>query len=295
MLRVIDPIALGATLFVPATHKNLSDILKRTRLSHLRSLVIDTEDGLHVSELERAIALIQELLQSYEVSNLYLFIRPRNTQILKKLLHVRGIKKIDGFILAKFTCKSMYRYIELLKPYSFYIMPSIEGEELFNPEGMRLIKKELDTIKDQVLLIRFGAEDMLRQLGLKRSSKRALYDMLAPSLSMANLLHIFKTSGYEISAAVYPFYKDKEGFIAEVTRDLQEGFISKTVIHPSQIDGFESAYRVQKDDLKMAQKILSVKEKSIFGEDGVMGEVPTQSPWAQTILSREHYYGSTDT
>ncbi len=229
------------------------------------------------------------------MSDLYVFIRPKNTKVLEELLHVRDIEKVDGFILPKFTCTTMHEYLKILKPYSFYIMPSIEGKELFNPDGMRTIKNTLDTVKNSVLLIRFGAEDMLRQLGLKRLAKRALYDMVAPSLSMANLLHIFKTSGYEISGSVYPFYQDHEGFMAEVRRDLEEGFISKTVIHPSQIDGFERAYHVSKDDLALAKKILTSQQESIFGEGGVMGEVPTQSPWAEKILLRARYYGTTDT
>jgi len=295
MQRVIEPIALGGTLFVPANHKILCDILGQKRFCNLRSIVIDTEDGLHVNEVNNAIENITVLLQDYKKNSLYVFIRPRNADFLEKLLHVKNIESIDGFILPKFSLDSMSRYLELLKPYSFYLMPSIEGDELFHPEKMRLLKDEIDTVKEKVLLIRFGAEDMLSQLGLRRSNDLSLYDMKAPSLAISNLLHIFKVSGYTISGPVYPFYKDDKGFTAELTRDLQEGLITKTIIHPSQIDLVEKHYRVEEDDLRIAKKILGTSQKSVFGDKGMMSEVPTQSSWAKSILSRHHYYGPTDT
>ncbi|MEA1919825.1 MAG: HpcH/HpaI aldolase/citrate lyase family protein [Campylobacterota bacterium] len=295
MKREIDAIALGATLFVPANHKNLQDILSRKRFTNLRSLVIDTEDGLHVKELERVLERIKILLDDYQSSELFVFIRPKNTEVLQKLLHVKGIEKCDGFILPKFSLENMSGYLDLLQRHDFYIMPSIEGEELFNPQSLHLIKNYLDQFKEKILLIRFGAEDMFRQLGLRRSQTLSIYEMLAPSLVMANLLTVFKASGYDISAPVYPFYKDELGFIAEVKRDLLEGFISKTVIHPSQIDLSEKLYAVTSSELISAQKILETTQKSLFGENGVMHEVPTQSPWAKKILARYRYYGATDT
>jgi citrate lyase beta subunit len=295
MKRVIHPLALGATLFVPANHRHLADILNQKRLPHLKSVVIDTEDGLHVSHLKAAIVIITELLAQMKRTPLYVFIRPRDSDVLQKLLHVTHIKKIDGFILPKFGLESMNGYLELLGDRDFYLMTSIEGAELFDIDKMRRLKERLDACKKKVLLVRFGAEDMLRQLGLQRTQELSLYEMLSPSQVMTNLLHVFKISGYEISGSVYPFYHDEAGFIAEVRRDLQEGFISKTVIHPSQIEAFQRVYRVLPEELQRAQKIVDAHEINVFGEEGFMFEVPTQLPWAQKILLRAHYYGISGT
>ncbi len=289
MRRKIEPVALGGTLFVPANHKNLKEILKREKLTNLRSIVIDTEDGLHISMLEEALHQIKSVLQEYKVADLYVFIRPKSIEILEKILHVKGIEKIDGFVLAKFSLKTMDKYLEILKPFDFYIMPSIEDIELFDIDKLRLIRDTLEEYRDKVLLIRFGAEDMLRQLGLRRDRDISLYEMIAPSKAIANILHVFKISGYEISAPVYPFYSDNAGFIKEVKRDLIEGFISKTIIHPSQIEPLQEIYKVTKDEYNLAKKLLHVSD-GVFSNDGAMAEVSTQSPWAKNILKRVHFY-----
>jgi citrate lyase beta subunit len=288
--RVITPTALGGTLFVPANHKNLKAILHRERFSDLRSVVVDFEDGLHVRDIQSSLSKFAELLKSYQRERLYLFVRPKDTDILQQLLHVKDISKIDGFVLAKFSLKNMQSYLDILKPHDFYIMPSIEGEELFDINRLRVLKERLQSYKSKILLIRFGGEDMLRQLGLKRTKEISLYDMIAPSHAIANILHVFKTSSYSISAPVFPFFDDLDSYKEELRRDLIEGFISKTIIHPSQIEPLESIYRVSESDFKLAKKILHVNE-AVFANDGAMAEVTTQSAWAEGILERADVYG----
>jgi citrate lyase beta subunit len=289
MRRKIEPIELGATLFIPANHKNLKSILKRERLRDLRSIVIDTEDGLHVRDFKEAISQIKDALTEYKQSDLYVFIRPKNIAVLAKLLSMENIDKIDGFILAKFSLENMQEYLELLAPLDFYIMPSIEGKELFDIGKLRLLRDRLEDFREKVLLIRFGAEDMLRQLGIRRSKDIALYDMLAPSQIIANILNVFKIANYQISAPVYPFYSDTDGYVKELKRDLLEGLITKTIIHPSQIEPLEEIYSVSQDEYTLASKILH-EDNSVFADDGSMTEVNTQSPWAKNILQRVKYY-----
>ena len=75
---ITDPLALGATLFIPANHKNLPAVLKRDKYPNLRSCVIDTEDGLHVKRPEDVLPQLCELLETHEPNSLYVFLRPRN-------------------------------------------------------------------------------------------------------------------------------------------------------------------------------------------------------------------------
>ena len=42
---------LGATLYVPATHTDLGDIIRGRKLSEVRSIVICTEDAVPTAEL----------------------------------------------------------------------------------------------------------------------------------------------------------------------------------------------------------------------------------------------------
>ncbi len=288
--RMLDPMALGATLFIPATHKNLPAILKQEKYPHLRSCVIDTEDGLHVKHEADVLTQLCELLGAYEPNSLYVFLRPRNIEWLETMLTCKALKHIDGFVLPKFSLENAERYLHALHGYDGAFMPSVEGRELFDATLLRALKEKLAPYKARIPLVRFGAEDMLRQLGIRRESAFSLYELSATSQVIANMLHVFKPDGYEVCAPVYPFYDDIEGFAREIRRDLAEGLLSKTIIHPSQIEAFERAYRVDEKTLQSARRLVTF-EGAVFGDGGDMAEKATRQPWVEKILRRAEIYG----
>ena len=61
-MRKIDPVELGATLFVPALHKDLLAVVEGKKYPNLKSVLIDSEDGIDESDLADAITKIKELL-----------------------------------------------------------------------------------------------------------------------------------------------------------------------------------------------------------------------------------------
>ena len=139
-MRKFSYIELGATLFIPATHKYLEDVVLNLKYPNLKGVVIDCEDGIKDSELSKALQNIKELLLKYKQSELLVFIRPRDISTLNEILFYENILKIDGFILPKFSLKNAQQYIEILEAYNFYIMPSIEGKEPFNSKKLNKLK-----------------------------------------------------------------------------------------------------------------------------------------------------------
>jgi citrate lyase beta subunit len=286
----IHALALGGTLFVPASHKNLDVILSGKKYAELRSVVIDFEDGLTSESRPDALQRLDHTLGALEESPLLRFIRPENPQMLKTMLAKKEIGKIDGFILPKFGLESAEAYLSLLdnhtKPDTCHLfMPSIEGDELFDSTKLRQLRDILLPFRERIICIRFGAEDMLRQLGLRRTTGRSLYDMLSPAQSIATLLNTFKPCGFEVSAPVFPHFSDTEGFKKEIAKELENGLISKTIIHPSQIKPMNALYKVSGQELHEAKTLLSQKE-GVINLNGKMGEAKTQSPWAESILKR---------
>ncbi len=168
-------------------------------------------------------------------------------------------------------------------------MPSIEGKELFDIQQLQKLRDILLPHQNQIICIRFGAEDMLRQLGLRRT-KTSLYDMLAPAQVIANLITTFKPAGFDISAPVYPNFSDIEGFEKEVTYELQNGLTSKTIIHPNQIKPINKLYKITQKELDEAKAILS-QHDGVLNLDGRMGEVKTQSIWAKELIVKKQLYG----
>jgi len=289
-MREIHYTELGATLFMPASHKNLKTVANKQKYKSLKSLVIDLEDGLNQRDLDSSMEIIRALLPIVESSNLYIFIRPRDITILKKLLLFDAIQNITGFILPKFSLKNAKEYLEVLKESNHYIMPSIEGEELFNPNELRELRDLINPYKKKVLLVRFGLEDMLRQLGLRRECGDSIFDLSACSVVLGNFIAIFKSSGYGVSGGVYPCFKDDEGFTKDIRRDLKEGLFSKTIIHPRQIDLANETYKVSKQELEEAKEIAE-DTNVIFSQNNKMAEKNTMLPFSLEIIKRSEVYG----
>ena len=284
---------LGATLFVPATHKDIEQIISGEKYPNLKSVVIDTEDGIDDALVDDAKDILKNILLRYKQTKLLVFIRPKNVEILKEFLTYENIDKIDAFILPKFSLDNADSYLDVLSDSKHYIMPSIEGKELFNTNALVELKDKIDGFRDRVILLRFGLEDMLRQLSMKRECEDSIFDLSVSASVLGNFLAIIKSAGYAVSAGVYPCFSDTDGFVKDVKRDLKEGLFSKTIIHPSQIDALHAEYKVSQKELNDANKILE-NEKSIINLNGSMGEGKTMSPYAELIIKRSEIYGVID-
>ncbi len=286
----INYIELGATLFVPATHKYLEDIVCYSKYPELKSVLIDTEDGIEDESLYEALESIEKLLKIYKKSRLLVFIRPRTTEVLQRILELKNIESIDGFILPKFSLLNAQKYFDLLKGSDFLLMPSIEGGELFNQNSLYKLREVLLKNRKNIILLRFGLEDILRQLKMKRSCEDSLFDLSATSYVLGAFIAIFKSAGFNISGGVYPCFKDDSGFIKDVKRDLKEGLFSKTIIHPNQIKLTNELYKVREEELRDALEI-SQKSEAVFNQNNKMAEVVTMRPYAQEIILRAEVYG----
>lgn len=293
--KIIHPLELGGTLFVPAAHKNLLSVASGAKFPQLKSMVIDFEDGLDTEKIDFGFEQLQSLLKSEKPHKLLRFIRPRNPEMLSNLITLANIEKINGFVLPKFGLKNAQNYLKIIQDSTakvqHLIMPSIEGEELFNTAQLQELKTILLPFQKNIILIRFGAEDMLRQLSMRRDCDTSLFDINVTALVISNLITTFKPAGFAISAPVFRCFERDEDFLNDVQRDLKEGLISKTIIHPRQIALLNESYKVSKSVLEEAKAILSSKH-AVFNLNNTMAESKTMSPWAEQIQMRAKYYGT---
>ncbi|TOJ29084.1 ATP-binding protein, partial [Vibrio parahaemolyticus] len=122
---------LGASLYTPATNKNLLKELDGLK-SESKSMIVDTEDAVSEERLEEALenleAALKKTVDKSKIKKLR-FIRPRNSTVLKRILKMEGVEKIDGFVLPKCTIDSSIIYREILENcgMSFGVMPTIES------------------------------------------------------------------------------------------------------------------------------------------------------------------------
>jgi len=284
---------LGGTLFIPATHKNLFEVVEGKKYPNLKSVLIDCEDSINNEDLELALQKIKQLLLNINNSKCLVFIRPRDIEILKEILTYDGVEKIDGFILPKFSLQNAEEYLSILESSSHCIMPSIEGEELFDNSKLMQLKNILKPYSEKIILIRFGLEDMLRQLKMRRECSDSIFDYSVSSTVLGNFIAIFKSAGFSISGGVYPCFNDSDGFKRDLKRDLKEGLFSKTIIHPNQIAICNEIYKVSQREFDEALEICE-SFKSVFSQNSKMVEKVTMLPYSREILLRAEIYGIRD-
>ncbi|MDF1881178.1 HpcH/HpaI aldolase/citrate lyase family protein [Sulfurimonas sp. MAG313] len=293
MIRNLSPIQLGGSLYIPATHKNVSAVCNEHKFSQLRSCIIDTEDAIDEQDLDEAISNIGEMLENYEPKELCVFIRPRNPQVLKKLLKLPNIGLIDGFALPKFSTKLMKEYAQIftLCDKEFYTMPVLESLEIFSKDRLEEMCSFLLSSNLHVLSLRLGGEDMMNYLGLKRKCKDNIYELVGPARVIGDVINIFKPYGFNVSATVFNCIHQPELYAQNLAEDLRQGLLGKTIIHPNQIEPINQAYKVSQEDYEMAKQMLDSNTSAIIVNNGQMGEKSAHSSWARIILERHKFYG----
>ncbi|MCJ7764333.1 MAG: HpcH/HpaI aldolase/citrate lyase family protein, partial [Thiovulaceae bacterium] len=145
MREAIHALELGGTLFVPASHKDLASILSGEKHPALRSVFIDFEDGLADADRAEAQNNLPGTLAAIKENKLLRFIRPQDPKMLEHFMQLRDINKIDGFILPKFGLNNANEYLSIIqhstfKIHNYKVMPSIEGEELFDTQKLRQLR-----------------------------------------------------------------------------------------------------------------------------------------------------------
>ena len=83
-----------------------------------------------------------------------------------------------------------------------------------------------------------------------------------------------------------------DGLLREVVLDKANGFVGKTIIHPSHarfVNGMQSVIKEEYDD---ARQILDAKGGVVKSSKGnKMNEINPHKSWAQTVIYRAKAYG----
>lgn len=292
----LSPLALGASLYAPATRPDLLAVASGQRLPGVRSVILCTEDSVREEHVEAALDTLAATLRRLGPEGPLLFIRPRTTEVLARLLALPGIDRVRGFVLPKATPQSVQAAAALLRPGSAHVlMPTLETAEVFDSQAMIALRRLLSEpeLRSRILALRIGGNDLLNLLALRRRPGRTLYDTaLGPVV--ASLVTTFRPHGFALTAPVFEDFGDVDTLRAEVRRDLEHGLIGKTAIHPAQVAPIEREYRVTRSEVAMARRVLDENALAVFQIERVMCEPATHTAWARQILAQEALYGLVD-
>jgi citrate lyase beta subunit len=290
-MAMSDVYRLGASMYVPSDSPNLQATFSGNKFPSVRSLIACTEDAVLPSRIDQALAGLSaalRLLPGRGVGPLR-FVRCRNPHMLEQILALKGIGNIDGFVLPKADEHNLPVYESLLGAQDYYVMPTLETIGVFDAQWQADMCSYLRTskLKDRVLALRIGGNDLLKHLGLRRLRGVTSYETPLGVL-ISQLVLTFRPHGFHLSAPVYDYFDDPATLYREVAQDVRMGLIGKTAIHPSQAAIIEQGLRVSREDMRAAQLILGSRgqEEAVFKHGGGMHETIVHQSWAQQTLDR---------
>lgn len=238
---------------------------------------------------------------------------------------------LTGFNFPKFNSKNALGVLRTLVEtnarlgVTLYGMPILEGEEIAFRESrnqeLLLLRNILEPYKELILNIRVGGTDMSSLFGVRRGINSTVYDIMPVRDALSDILNAFnRFNDYCVSAAVWEYfraYKDDDiddvikrnfhnalikgqdivnpaidGLLKEVLLDRANGFVGKTIIHPTHAKFVNAMFTVVEEEYNDAIQILNTSGGVIKSEGGgKMNEIGPHHRWAEKIVRRANVYG----
>lgn len=246
------------------------------------------------------------------------------------MLNPEHVHLITGFNFPKFNSSNGDKYFDYLEHLNerfheiIYGMPILESREMAYlesriPELMR-VKKILDQHKHLVLNVRVGGTDWSSVFGVRRGINYTIYDIMTVSDCLKDVLNVFsRHNDYSVSGPVWEYFRARknmkfeeassainlslfkqqtlvndavDGLLRELLLDRANGFIGKTIIHPTHIPYVNGMLSVTKEVYDDAQQILGTSGGVIKSASGnKMNEIGPHRCWAEKIEMRSKAYG----
>lgn len=238
---------------------------------------------------------------------------------------------LTGFNFPKFNSKNALGMMRTLVETNarlgclLYGMPILEGEEIafIETRGQELLLLEniLEPYKELILNIRVGGTDMSSLFGVRRGINSTVYDIMPVRDALSDILNAFnRFNNYCVSGAVWEYFRAYmdddiddvikrnfhsalikgqdivnpaiDGLLREVMLDRANGFVGKTIIHPTHAKFVNAMFTVVEEEYNDALQILGTSGGVIKSQGGgKMNEIGPHHRWAEKIVRRANVYG----
>lgn len=239
---------------------------------------------------------------------------------------------LTGFVFPKFYSDNADEYLSELQRLNknlgvnLYGMPILEGRAIAFKESrveeLNALRKIIEPYKHLILNIRVGGTDFSSIFGVRRGINSSIYDILTVRDCLSDILNFFNREGvdYTVSAPVWEYFlaykKDNikhllerdihhsllsrntilneaiDGLLREVLLDKANGFVGKTIIHPSHIKFVNAMQAVTREEYEDALQVLGTEGGVIKSvKANKMNEINPHRNWAIKIVNRAKAYG----
>lgn len=221
-------VALGATLYMPATRPSIAVDLVSQSAAGVVSVVLCLEDA--ISDSEQAAAALNVVRQLRAFANdvaagrtcgPMIFIRVRHPEQIPVIAAALGDEAsiLTGFVLPKFTDVSGVGFLDALSDtadrvgHRYFAMPVLESAEIVHVETRqdtllatgRLLAKH----RENVLAVRIGATDMCAAFGIRRGRDFTIYDVHAVASVIADVVNVLGRAdgtGFVVTGPVWEYF-----------------------------------------------------------------------------------------
>ena len=247
------------------------------------------------------------------------------------MLEKKHVKVLAGFNFPKFNSKNAEPYFSHLKKLNekfgeiLYGMPILEDTRIAFKETrtkeLMDVKDIIDNYRDLVLNIRVGCTDFSSYFGLRRDMNYTIYDIIPVREILTDILNVFiRFNDYTVSGPVWEYFRinkslkfgeipkvdlqesllrrtplvnaEVDGLMRELILDKANGFVGKTIIHPSHINFVNGIQAVIREEYEDALQIVDTSGGVIKSTSGNrMNEIGPHQRWAEKILWRAEVYG----
>lgn len=246
-------------------------------------------------------------------------------------LTARQVSVLAGFNFPKFNTLNGEEYFSYLKMLNhkfsdiLYGMPIIEDDRVAYKESRQDellgVKKILDKYREIVLQVRVGATDFSSVFGARRGIDYTIYDILTVRDCLSDIMNVFgRNNEYVISGPVWEYFRASkemmfkdlpqydiygsllkrepifndavDGLLREVILDKANGFVGRTVIHPTHVKFVNAMQAVTLEEYEDACQILNAKDGVVKSEKAnKMNEIKPHMNWAEKVYKKAAAYG----
>lgn len=244
----------------------------------------------------------------------------------------KQVKVLAGINFPKFNSSNAELYFSYLKELNekfdeiIYGMPILEDQEVAFRESrmseLLKVKEVLDKYYDIVLQVRVGATDFSSCFGVRRGVDYTIYDILTVREILSDILNVFgRNNEYVVSGPVWEYFRaskemmfkelpkysiddclmkrvpivndEVDGLLREIILDKANGFVGRTVIHPTHIKFVNAMQAVTKEEYDDACQILDRGKSGVVksAASNKMNEIKPHTNWASKIYMRAKVYG----
>jgi citrate lyase beta subunit len=222
-------VALGATLYSPATRPRLADDILKQAARGVVSMVLCLEDSIDDADVpageDNLVRQFTDLAGRAEADLPLLFVRVRMPEQIPDLVRRLGpaARLLSGFVLPKFTEERGTAFLEALSSAEaacgrrLFAMPVLESPELLYRESrvatLEGIFRAVDKYRDRVLALRLGVTDFCSSYGLRRGPDMTAYDIqvVASVISdVVNMLGRADGTGFTVTGPVWEYFHVQE-------------------------------------------------------------------------------------